>query len=274
MSFSIKGVELQPENFVVQNYLQEPKFQLRESDGRPRPNTWVRGIVLHTTKGIPGGKDKRPQVIKPGIGPNHERDEKVAIMWSLDKRKAGAHIIVDSDGSMVQTCDLQDTAAFHAGNVNNVTIGIEIYQEGDAGLYEEQLKQVVRLVDFLTCIFSIQRQIHYPYKRRAIKRGLQRGLDMVGVYGHRDCSNNRGPGDPGDTIFEYLMDAGYEKFDFDKNEDKKVWMKRQKEYNLIEDGFPGPATAAALNELGYKHGLWIERPEIQISIPIDVSQPI
>jgi hypothetical protein len=70
------------------------------------------------------------------------------------------------------------------------------------------------------------------------------------------------------------MDAGYEKFDFDKNEDKKVWMKRQKEYNLIEDGFPGPATAAALNELGYKHGLWIERPEIQISIPIDVSQPI
>jgi hypothetical protein len=246
--------------FVIQNFLDEPKFKLKPTDGKPRPNTWVRGIVLHTTRGIPGGKDRRPQVIKPGLGPNHKRDEKVALMWSLDKRKAGAHLITDSDASWVQTADLQDFAAYHAGNVNTVTIGIEIYQQGDAVLYEGQLENVVQMVDLLTRIFSIQRQLHWPYKGHAIKRGLNRGLDMVGTYGHRDVSNNRGPGDPGDAIMEMLIDAGYESFDFEENEDKEVWMQRQEQLGLLADGVPGPATVAALLKEGYNHGLWVSRP--------------
>lgn len=260
MGVIIRGAEIEVPGLLVQNFKDEPKFGLKPNDGRKRPNTWVRGIVLHTTKGIPGGKDKRPQKIKTGNGPNHERDEKVAMMWSLDARNAGAHLVVDSDSSWVNTCDLQDFAAYHAGNVNNVTIGIEIYQEGDAGLYEEQLASVVSMCDFLTRTFSIQRQVHWPYHKHAIKRGLRRGLDMVGCYGHRDCSNNRGPGDPGDTILQMLCDAGYESFDFAEDEDKEVWMERQEQLGLLPDGVPGPKTAAALVEAGYKHGLWISRP--------------
>ena len=260
MGVIIRGTEIKIPGLSIQNFKDEPKFKLKPNDGRKRPNTWVRGIVLHTTKGLPGGKSKTPQKIKPGNGPNHGRDEKVARMWSLDDRNAGAHLIVDSDSSWVNTCDLQEFAAYHAGNVNTVTVGIEIYQESDAGLYEEQLASVVKMVDFLTRTFSIQRQVHWPYHRHAIKRGLHRGTDMVGVYGHRDCSNNRGPGDPGDAIIQLLCDAGYESFDFEAEEDKETWKVRQDQLDLLPDGIPGPATAAALTRLDYKDGLWVSRP--------------
>jgi hypothetical protein len=254
MGVIIQGKDIEIPNLAIQNYQQEPKFKLKPIDGRKRPHTWVRGIVLHTTKGL------TPQTIKPGLGPNYKRDEKVAQMWSLDSRRAGAHLIVDSDASWVCTCDLQEFAAYHAGNVNSVTIGIEIYQESKGSLYQKQLESVITMVDFLTRHFSIQRQIHWPYHGHAIKRGLQRGIDMVGVYGHRDCSNNRGHGDPGDSIFQMLRHAGYESFDFQLEEDKGTWEERQKNLNLLPDGIPGPRTVTTLKKCGYKHGLWISRP--------------
>jgi hypothetical protein len=260
MGLIIDGQSYDLPDQTIQSFKDDPQFGLKPNDGKKRPKTWIRGIVIHTTKGIPGGKNKTPQKIKPGIGPDSKRDEKVARMWSLDERNAGAHLIVDSDGSWVCTADLATFAAYHAGNVNSVTIGIEIYQQSDAGIYEIQLKNVCVMCDFLTRHFGIQRQFHRPYKRHAIKRGLQRGRDMVGVYGHRDCSNNRGPGDPGDAIFEWLEDCGYEAFDYEENEDKGVWALRQEQLGLLADGVPGPTTVQALKDAGYKHGLWISRP--------------
>jgi len=252
-SYNIPGI-------IIQSFKDEPAFRLKPNDGRKRPKTWVRGIVGHTTRGIPGGKNRTPQRIIPGIGPNNERDEKVAQMWSLDDRNAGAHLVIDSDGSIVCTEDIALFAAYHAGNVNNVTIGIEIYQQGDAGIYEVQLKNFCVICDFLTRHFGIQRQFNRPYKGHAINRGLQHGNDMVGVYGHRDCSNNRGSGDPGDALFEYLESCGYEAFDYAENEDKGVWAIRQENLGLLADGIPGPTTVQALKDAGHKHGLWISRP--------------
>ena len=83
---------------------------------------------------------------------------------------------------------------------------------------------------------------------------------MVGIYGHRDCSNNRGAGDPGDAIMALLCEHGYESFDFSTNEDRETWMKRQEEIDLLPDGIPGPKTAMTLAQKGYPNGLWISRP--------------
>lgn len=245
---------------TIQNYIDDPNLSLKPNDGKRRINTWIRGIVLHTSRGIPGGSNKTAQKIVPGVGPNLKRDERIAKMWSLDSRNAGAHLIVDADGSWVCTADLQNFAAYHAGNVNGVTIGIEIYQQYDATIYEVQLENVCIMVDFLTKHFGIQRQFHRPYRGRAIKRGLQRGLDMVGIYGHRDCSNNRGSGDPGDAIFDYLQDCGYESYNYDYDEDKSIWRQRQEQLNLLDDGIPGPTTVQALRNNGYNYGLWVSRP--------------
>jgi len=258
----IDGAQIEVPDLDIRNWNDDKRFKLSSGDYRMRPNTWVRGIILHTTKGIPGGRDRRPQRIRRGLGPDTGRDERMARMWSMDDRKAGAHIVVDHDASMTCLADVHRHMPFHAGNVNAVTIGIEIYQGSDADLYEGQLEAVVKLVDFLTKTFSIQRQLHYPYENRALKRGLRRGLDMVGVFGHRDVSTNRGEGDPGNRIMLMLMDAGYEAYDFSfaGGEDKSAWKQRQIALGLLDDGIPGPRTVTELREGGVPHGLWVRRP--------------
>lgn len=260
MALVVAGAQVEVPDLKVVSWLDNPKLKLDSRDYRMRPKTWVRGIILHTTRGIPGGKDRRPQDVRPGLGPDTGRDERIPQMWAYDNRRAGAQLIVDHDASIVCAADLQNHAAFHAGNVNSVTIGIEIYQGSKAQLYEGQLEAVVKLVDFLTRIFSIQRQLHWPYRRQALKRGLRRALDMVGVFGHRDVSNNRGEGDPGNPIMEMLRDAGYESFNFAMNEDKEIWEDRQIALKLLPDGVPGPKTAATLVKEGKPHGLWVQRP--------------
>lgn len=256
----IAGIEIEVPGLLVRNWHDSARLRLTPQDRKSRPRTWVRGIVLHTTRGIPGGADKRLQRILPGLGPDTKRDERIADMWAADDRHAGAHLICDHDASWTCLADLQLEAAFHAGNVNDVTIGIEMYQDGNAALYEGQLESVVRMVDYLTRKFSIQRQIPHRYGGRAFDRGLNRGLDVVGVYGHRDCSNNRGRGDPGDAIFQLLARAGYESLDFSTGRDKWLWMERQEALGLLMDGVPGPRTVEALRAAGRPHGLWVERP--------------
>lgn len=260
MALIIRGSEVAVPGLDIRSWHDDPKLKLDGEDYRARPDTWVRAIIIHTTQGIPGGSDRRPQDIRPGLGPNTGRDERMAQMWSTDDRRAGAHIAADHDASICCFADLQEHMPFHAGNVNAVTIGVEMYQDTKGTLYQGQLEAVVTLVDFLTKTFSIQRQLHHPYGRQALKRGLKRGLDMVGVFGHRDVSNNRGEGDPGNPIMQMLIDAGYEAFNFAHDEDKHVWESRQCALGILADGVPGPTTVRALMDAGHKHGLWVDRP--------------
>ena len=80
---------------------------------------------------------------------------------------------------------------------------------------------------------------------------------------HRNQTTNKGPGDPGDSLFVALKNAGYELFDFDNKDDLNVWKQRQASLGLVPsdvDGVPGPKTVAALKAHGHKHGLWVKRP--------------
>ena len=43
----------------------------------------------------------------------------------LDKRGISVHFLIDNDGTIYQTLDLQH-AAYHAGNVNRKSVGVEI----------------------------------------------------------------------------------------------------------------------------------------------------
>jgi hypothetical protein len=252
---------------VVVNWHDDPKLRLRigqpngANDGRARKTKWVRQIILHTTKGIPGGKDNRPQKILPGRGPSGRAAESVAQFWSTSELASGAHLVCDFDGSWICLADLATEVAYHATTVNETSIGIEIYQGSDAELYEEQLASVVAMVDFLTGQFGIQRQIPAMYSG-PIGRLEDGGTDCVGVFGHRDQTDNRGPGDPGDAIMGLLGRAGYERFDFRGGEDLKVWRQRQANLAVRQsepidvDGVPGPGTVAILKKLGYTQGLW------------------
>jgi len=241
-------------------YLDDSSLGLTAEDCRNRSAVWIRGIVLHTTRGIPGGRDLRPQVILPGIGASSDAGHRVASCWAAAGRAGGAHLVVDYDGQVSCCADLLRTATYHAGAVNNVTIGIEVAQGSRAELYAGQLDLVVQLVDWLTKRFGIQRQIpdgyHGPIER--LELGAR---DFVGVFGHRDSSNNRGQGDPGDEIFRLLEAAGYERWDLLQRQDIGAWKSRQHALGIEPaDGVPGPMTVVALAAAGHRGGLWVPRP--------------
>ncbi len=242
------------------SYLEDPRLRLRKlEDYHPRPPTWIRQIILHTTKGLPARPGDPPQRILTGIGTPVHAGERVVHYWSQDGRQAGAHLVVDHDGSVACTCDLGTEAAYHAGIVNATSIGIEIYQGADAELYLGQLQAAVHLVDWLTRRFGIQRQIPDRYQGGPIHRLELGGADCVGVFGHRDVTANRGPGDPGTAICDVLKGAGYEPFDFGRHDDLATWKSRQRDLGVHDDGIPGPDTVAAL-KVKSMWGLWIERP--------------
>jgi hypothetical protein len=246
---------------VTASWFDNPRLRLKRDDYRPRSTRWVRNIVLHTTKGIPGGKDMRPQVILPGLGPDTDVETRIARLWSTDGRGAGAHLVVDHDGGIACLADLMTEAAFHAGSCNTTSIGIEIFQGAGAELYAGQLDAVVALVDWLTRRFGIQRQIPAGYHGKPCTRLELGAIDFVGVFGHRDCSSNRGEGDPGDEVFRMLALAGYEQFDLDIARDRMAWKARQRDMAITPiDGVPGPATRDVLARRGRPFGMWVPRP--------------
>ncbi len=256
----------------IRNYIDDPTLRLKMGeDGRRRDTGWVRSICVHSTKGIPSivgkpGPGNVPQVFLPGLAPVGNNDERVARYWSHDPTPAGAHLVVDHDGSIVQTADLLLEVAYHAGSSNAPSIGLEVYQGAKAEFYEWQLDVVVVLIDAITWLMtevfnsSIQRQYHAPYRAyHPVARLTGGAASYVGIYGHRDQTDARGPGDPGDWLAPRLSAAGYEAFNFEKSADLDAWKDRQANLGITPDGIPGPKTAAALRA-ATKKALWVSRP--------------
>lgn len=262
MGFIVSGNVEHAPGLAVENFVDTPSLRLkRGEDYTARPaREWIRAIMLHTTRGIPAGRGDPPAPILPGRGPNVQSELKIARYWSGDGRNAGAHLIVDADGSIAQTCDLRDDATYHCPRWNTGSIGIEIFQTGRGELYETQLDTVVQLVDWLTARFGIQRMIPHRYLG-PVARLCDDGGDVTGVIGHRDAARNRGPGDPGSAIFYRLGRAGYEPVDYSVIEDRDIWRRRQRQFGITPpDGIAGPGTCAALERAGKPRGMWVPRP--------------
>ena len=232
------------------NWQDVPKLRLKMGeDGRRRPpGAWVRAIGLHTTRGRPFdlAASGAPRIIE-GVGPKTHIARDTVGWWSLDQRHAGAHLVVDYDGGVACLADLTLEEAYHAGPVNERTIGIEIAQRPGGELYEAQLASLVILCDWLTLRLRIQRQIPHAYEQgQPLVRCRAGGRDVVGVYGHRDITTSRGWGDPGDAVFAALERGGYERFDFAAGDDLERWKVRQAYLGSKPDGVPGPKTCGAI----------------------------
>lgn len=249
--------------------------QLGIDDYKPRSTTWVRQVLVHTTKGI------YPQHEIPGTGPGGAA-KTVADFWA-DPAHSAAQIVVDTDGSIVCLCDLGTMSALHAEASNPWSNGIEMYQLSDGGIYQATLEATVRLIIALTLsgapvsgLFPIPAQLpRLPYRNRPLARmetgtGSTRkqlgGPDLCGVFGHRDNTERRGQGDPGDLIYHRLGAMGFEQLNFDAGEDIAVGKARQAALNahddatgytgkrLVVDGVCGPASVAAMQRQGF--GRW------------------
>lgn len=228
-------------------------------DCRTRPTPWIRQIILHTTKGV------WPQLVSPGAGPGG-RGKVVADFWRGDAAHSAAHLVVDLDGTVVCLADLARIEAYHAEASNPWSVGIEMYQLGGGELHEATLDATARLVATLCEHLNIPEQMpRGPYRGGPLRRmemgaGSTRsqsgGPNLVGVFGHRDNTERRGRGDPGDEIWKRLAALGFEGFDFDGAEDLMIGRARQRALNLrgeqLEvDGVCGPATLAAARRRGF-----------------------
>lgn len=250
-------------------------------------DTWIRGIVVHTNRG------QLPQRIVPG-GKDMQRDIALARYQASSTRVAGWDYTVDTDGSVAVSNDPWDLYTYHAGPANQHTVGIEMVQDTNKpyNLYEDGLDATVLLLDYLTNRLGIQRQImcydasNDSWREGVIPGRLQSprdrtklrkeptGGDVVGIYGHRNITTNKGPGDPGNAIFDKLKEAGYEMFDVVTGQDKEVWKKRQEDIGLFEeyrDGVPGPKTRRILANKGYNYGMWVSRPIDALLLQQDIA---
>lgn len=254
----VRGQVVPVPGLTVWNPKNAPDWcKLNPRDYRPRRTTWVRQLVVHTTKGM------WPQTIKPGKGPAN-REQTVAHYWQKDPAQSAAHLVVGSDGEVACLADLALICAFHAEMSNDWSIGIEIYQEADGSIYQAALDAALKLIAFLSELFEILLQVpsrRYPgspIARMDVHGSSPGGPDMVGVFGHRDNTDNRGRGDPGDKVFEELRSSyGADALDYDRNEDKvlarraQLYLNAHYDAGLSEDGVAGPKTYRAMKAHGF-----------------------
>lgn len=260
----IAGRKVLVPGLTVINSDDAPWCKLNPGDYRARKTTWPRQVILHVTKGVP------KQYVRAGAG-KVGAARNVADFWFNDPNHSAAQLVVDRDGTVLCLADLQYTCAYHATVSNDYSVGIEMYQESDGGVYEATLDATVLLVRAICDAMDIPFQFHAGrYNGHPIARMLNGGIDCVGILGHRDNTEQRGWGDPGDEIFHRLQAAGAEPLDYATSQDLSVGRARQRMLNeldakagntwrpLLVDGLVGPSSLAAAKRLRFER--WRDVP--------------
>jgi hypothetical protein len=204
VSLVIDGQRVETPGLETISWLDDAKVP-RVKDGRRRVPQSARAIVVHTVHGKLGRVADAPSA--PSV-----RAERYARYQAGTAREVSWHITADTDGTIVQSADVAAWTCWHATAVNGWTIGIELVQESDGTVYRPQLAAVVALCDLLCARLGIERRV--PARGGVPIVGVVPRLTGTdgpwsGVFGHRNQTRQRGPGDPGSAVFLALLAAGY-----------------------------------------------------------------
>jgi hypothetical protein len=262
MSLLFGGVKTTVAGLQTVSFADDPTLapQITKSNARTRR---VRAIILHTTSGTcASGK------VKPGrMRGTDSKAGQLARYQAKTKKSVSWDYTIGRDAIVLAQNDPVSRYSWHATSWNPLSVGIEIVQNADGSLYGDQLQALVLLVDELTRRLRIQRQLAWAddaplltVLKRADELRARHGVDMVGVFAHANNTKSRDEGDPGPAPFRALCEAGYELFDFRVFRDIETWKQRQQPLGISADGIALTDTCAALERQGYKHGLWVSRP--------------
>lgn len=229
----------------------------RSSDFRRPRVAPVQFVVIHSTG------DHATQVVMPGSQPVTNYDAWTdELIQAGTVRRASWDATMLRDGTLLWHSDPVRYESYHATSMNPRSMGIEIEQNQNGSINQTQIDAMVRVLDFLTAYFGVQREIPWrngaPDRRDMPRFSLLGGADYVGIVGHRNGDSNRS--DPGDGIMYALHAAGYEGFDLAANEDRTAWTQRQTAVGApTTNGVPGPTTRAAFAMAGHAGGVWVPR---------------
>jgi len=156
------------------------------------------------------------------------RDARMCYNVLHNQRGLSVHFMVDNDGTIYQTLDLMH-CAFHAGGVNEVSVGIELQNRGDAARYPNYYKEprrtvtcrihghqflsydftdaqyegMIRLCRALTRIFEVNAQSPLDAASRPLWTKIDDRRAYRGFVGHYHLSTNKW--DPGPFDFLRLF---------------------------------------------------------------------
>lgn len=202
----IRGEQVAVPGLAIVNFLDEPALRLdMPNDGNKRPaDSEVRAVILHTTV----GRNHDPVVVRTAAPPLAHLARRVIRGWQRTDRRAGAHLLVDADGTVYNIADLADEMAYSASGFNTSTVAIEVVQQQRGDLFQAQLDALALLVEKIVEVFKLPRRCCFPYLKARDGIAAERG-----VIGHRDCSDNRGSGDPSDAVMRvFASREGWESF--------------------------------------------------------------
>jgi hypothetical protein len=204
-----------------------------------------------------------PEKTLVGSGPSAGAGgtEYTAEYWQKDPHQSAAHLITGHDGTTACLADLVKICGWHANQANMLSYGHEIKEVSGGGCYQAAYTAAVSVTLTATRAIGIQWQCPHKYTGPMVRFG-NGGSNLIGIFGHRDVTQNRNQWDPGDEVYRLLALQGVERFDFVARQDIDIWSKRQEwlkslGYNVGGiDGLPGPKTTAALKALGYPDGIF------------------
>lgn len=194
----------------VVTWLDDAKRAPPVTDGRARTKPPT-AVCLHTSRGQRGA-------VRPGSRPS-SRAETLALYQSRTARQVSWHLTIDTDGDVLQQADLVTWMCWHATHANGWTVGIELVQHPDTGdLWQVQVDAAVQVVTAICDTLGIPKRVPVDAEGAPIQGTVQAWQEAseggaqgawAGVLGHRHLTCNRGPGDPGDSIFRALLKAGF-----------------------------------------------------------------
>jgi len=208
-------------------------------------------VCAHTTNGLVGP-------FTDGCAPESQSAYQFAAYQARTNRNVSWDFTVGTDGLIAWQNDPVSFYTWHATSINPRSIGFEMVQPQNNEIRECQIVAATRLTLFLCAALSIQVQTPVLAGRpdaRVIPRIAAGGADVVGIVGHRNVTEERGRGDPGDPFFDAVLAQKAAGFDYRSGEDLAFWRAKQAQLGLPTTGVPLRPEAEALRLRGLPFGM-------------------
>lgn len=170
-----------------------PLFQAHGHPTRKGGVKSIRFVVLHTA-----------EALDPSLSDGDQTAERVAKYLSTTRRRASAHVVVDSDSEVPLLPD--EAVAFHAAGYNTASLGLEIAYRADR--WGQDSKREAALVSRAAAVLARWGVIYRIPVRKITRDEVDRGLRGIVSHAELDPKRRTDPGEafPWSRLFVRIIE--------------------------------------------------------------------